>query len=221
MRYLIFFLLVPFISSTQVPDSLQAPVVKEEVVQRNRAAASFVPLDSLSKKQQKPRKKIIKKFFEDYPNPKKALLTGLIIPGGGQMYNGAFWKVPLVYGAYGTVITLIVDNTRQFNFYQEQFVLWTQIGEQNREDVLDPYIFQEFTSASQVEILRDEFRRNREYSWFALFGVTLLSVADAFVDCHLKGFDVDDDISFEFKPAIINTPGWGNSAGLGFSIPIR
>ena len=35
-------------------------------------------------------------------NPTKALLLS-IIPGGGQIYNGQAWKIPIFYAALGTV----------------------------------------------------------------------------------------------------------------------
>ncbi len=161
------------------------------------------------------RKHLIKDFFADYPSPKRALIAGLLIPGGGQLYNGSFWKAPIVYGAYGTVINLIANNTRQHKYFEEQYFNYVN------ELEVDLFITTNFTQASQVRQVRDELLRNKEYSWIALFGVTLLSVADAFVECHLKDFDVSDDLSFEWKPTLLSTPGWGNAAGVGVVIPIR
>ncbi len=227
MRLLLLFILAPLFGWTQVPDSIDVDKInKQDSVFVDRSAAGLAAIDSILTQQEKPSRRIVKKFFEDYPNPNKALLVGLVIPGGGQMYNGAFWKVPLVYGAYGTVITLIAKNTKDYNFYKDQYFIWAQnpdLSDDELELLLDPSILPPlgFSAPGQVKTVRDELQRRKEYSWFALFGVTLLSVADAFVDCHLKDFDVSDDISFEFKPTLLSTPGWGNSAGVGFSIPIR
>lgn len=161
------------------------------------------------------RKHLIKDFFADYPNPKKALIAGLIIPAGGQLYNGSFWKAPIVYGAYGTVINLISVNTRQHKFFEEQYFNLVN-GLQVDEFITTQYRNQ----PNAVRAVRDEFLQNKEYSWIALFGVTLLSVADAFVESHLKDFDVSDDLSMQWKPTMLSTPGWGNIAGVGVVIPL-
>src|SRR5215210_592388 len=36
-------------------------------------------------------------------DPKKATLRSLILPGWGQAYNREYWKIPIVYGALGTI----------------------------------------------------------------------------------------------------------------------
>ena len=44
-------------------------------------------------------------FFDIFTgNPGKAAFYGLIIPGGGQIYNKKWWKLPLVYGLEGYLI---------------------------------------------------------------------------------------------------------------------
>ena len=42
-------------------------------------------------------------------NPTKAVLLS-IIPGGGQIYNGQAWKVPIFYAALGGVGYLVYTN---------------------------------------------------------------------------------------------------------------
>ena len=46
------------------------------------------------------------------PNPKKAMWLAMIIPGGGQIYNRKYWKLPLVYGGFiGCVYAMTWNNT--------------------------------------------------------------------------------------------------------------
>ena len=45
------------------------------------------------------------------PNPQRALWLALVIPGGGQIYNRKYWKLPIVYGGFlGCIYALTWNN---------------------------------------------------------------------------------------------------------------
>ena len=65
---------------------------------------------------------------------------------------------------------------------------------------------------------RDYYRKYRDMSIFAFFGVYLISVVDAYVDAQLSTFDISKDLSVSFEPASINQEnaiGSGNGKALG------
>src|SRR2546423_10703627 len=43
-------------------------------------------------------------------SPRKAAIRSAIIPGWGQVYNGKYWKIPIVYTAIGIPAYLFFDN---------------------------------------------------------------------------------------------------------------
>jgi hypothetical protein len=144
------------------------------------------------------------------PDPKRALWLALVIPGGGQIYNRKYWKLPIVYGGFiGCLYAMSWNNTMYKDYSQayidlmdkdpntqsyNQFLhLGTQITPQNEERYKD--IFRK---------RKDKFRRWRDLSFFVMLGVYALSVIDAYVDAELSVFDISDDLSLKVEPAIIN-----------------
>jgi len=126
---------------------------------------------------------------EDYPSPKKAI-TLAVIPGLGQIYNKKYWKLPLVYGALGGVIYSIDWNTKRYEIYRQSYDAKTN----------DLSIYEDplpTAPAAAVKSRRDSYDKNRQLSWIGLIGFYLISAGDAFVDAHLKDFNVNDDISFQ------------------------
>src|SRR5690349_217791 len=47
-------------------------------------------------------------------SPGKATLRSLIIPGWGQAYNREYWKIPIVWGALGTVAAIYIYNNKWY-----------------------------------------------------------------------------------------------------------
>lgn len=123
-------------------------------------------------------------------DPGKAALYSLVLPGGGQIYNRSWWKVPIAIGIDFTTIYALVHNTRQYNKLNEGYLRLLNEGE--------PYLGF-ITDVSRVKNARDQARKYREYSYIYLIAGHLITVFDAFVDNHLKDFDVSDDLSLQLK----------------------
>lgn len=149
---------------------------------------SVIILDSTEVK-----KGIFTFFSKDYPNPRKAALLSLVIPGAGQVYNKRWWKVPLVYGAMGGMVYAIDFNQDLYRRLKTAYL--QKINNQEVEPELARL------DARTLRILRDRYDKNTQLSYVGLVVVYALQSVEAFVDSHLKTFTVNDDLSLQVKPS--------------------
>jgi hypothetical protein len=53
------------------------------------------------------------------------------------------------------------------------------------------------SNTTQIKTLRDEYNKNRQLSIIGFAAVWILNGVDAFVNAHLKEFDIDENLSLE------------------------
>ena len=145
------------------------------------------------------------------PDPKRALWLALVIPGGGQIYNRKYWKLPLVYGGFiGCMYAMNWNNTMYKDYSQAYIDLMDNdpsTQSYNQFLHLGMKITTEADKKRYQDIFRkrkDKYRRWRDLSFFVMLGVYALSVIDAYVDAELSVFDISDDLSLKVEPTIIN-----------------
>lgn len=127
-------------------------------------------------------------------NPTKAGLYSAVFPGLGQYYNKKYWKIPIVWGAVGTGVGIIVYNDKQYRRYRTAFLAELN-GQPHEFDDL-PYVDATFLGNTQ-----DRAKRQRDYA-IAITGVLyILNIVDAVVDAHL--YDQKKDPDLAIKPTII------------------
>ena len=145
------------------------------------------------------------------PDPKRALWLALVIPGGGQIYNRKYWKLPLVYGGFiGCMYAMNWNNTMYKDYSQAYIDLMDNdpnTQSYNQFLHLGMKITTEADKKRYEDIFRkrkDKYRRWSDLSFFVMIGVYALSVIDAYVDAELSVFDISDDLSLKVEPTIIN-----------------
>jgi hypothetical protein len=144
------------------------------------------------------------------PNPQRALWLALVIPGGGQIYNRKYWKLPLVYGGFIGCLYAMNWNNGLYKDYSQAYLDITDndpaTASYNKFLHLGMQITPENESRYK-EIFRkrkDKYRRWRDLSFFVLCGVYALSVIDAYVDAELSVFDISKDLSLRVEPAFLD-----------------
>lgn len=153
------------------------------------------------------------------PNPTKATWMALVFPGGGQIYNKKYWKLPIFYAGFAGCAYALTWNNRMYKDYSAAYKDAVNNNWKAKSITeLIPARYLERTSASQVTDLlkrrKDTYRRYRDISVFAFIAVYALSVIDAYVDAELSNFDISPDLSMRVEPAVIDNQ-WSAKGGLG------
>nr|WP_298793748.1 DUF5683 domain-containing protein [uncultured Allomuricauda sp.] len=146
--------------------------------------------------------------------PSKAAFYSAILPGLGQIYNKRYWKAPIVWGAIGTGIYVYSINNTQYNKARDAF-------KRRRAGFSDDEFFDLNGDGSgpdiSLEALQDaqEARqRDRDLALLITIALYAFNIIDANVDAHLKQYNVDDNLSIDFKPyldlnPLTNNPNYG------------
>lgn len=194
-------LLLQFHAFGQIPDSiLQKENSNLQAIQIPTDSSELITPPTIDSTTKASKKKFgfrfIKNAFskEDYPNPKKALYLSMAIPGGGQIYNKRWWKLPFVYGGYAALIYAVDFNTKRYKTFRDAYI--AELADQPHS------LSSSGLDANDFRQLRDGYDKNRQLSYVGILALHLIQTAEAFVDCHLKTFDVSDDLSMKVGPKI-------------------
>jgi hypothetical protein len=142
--------------------------------------------------------------------PRMSTIHSAMVPGWGQIDNRQYWKLPLVAGAFGTVIFFIVRNNNRYLYYRDKLVE-TYIPifpDKNPPSQIALLLYDTETKVqwdqNQLTNAVSFYRKNRDLSYLFLLVAWAANIVDANVTAHLKTFDVTDDISLKIQPTLTN-----------------
>lgn len=123
------------------------------------------------------------------------------------MYNGKWWKVPIVYTGLGAMVFSIDFNQDRYRRLKTALELQLQ----NK-----PHEFSNrINTPDALRSLRNTYDRQTQLSYIGTVAVYAVIAVEAFVDAHLQNFDTDENLGFRLKPVLIAPPQQGAYAGLG------
>lgn len=181
-------------------DSIISPAVKE----MQDSATIVRQTDSLLNLNQ------YKKEKHFIPDPQRALWLSLIIPGAGQIYNRKLWKIPIVYGGFLGCLYALTWNNQMYSDYSQAY-LDIMDDDPNTKSYMNmlPLNYDITGKEDQYKDIfknkKNYYRKYRDMSIFAMIGVYLLSVVDAYVDAELSSFDISKDLGLKIEPAVFNS----------------
>jgi hypothetical protein len=142
------------------------------------------------------------------PDPSRATWTALVFPGGGQIYNRKYWKLPIVYGGFLGCAYALNWNNQMYSDYSQAYldIMDDDPATASYQQFLPPRYNVAANEAYLKKVFKnrkDLYRRYRDLSIFSFIGVYLLSVIDAYVDAELSHFDISEDLGLHVRPSVI------------------
>jgi len=143
------------------------------------------------------------------PEPRLAVWFSLLFPGGGQIYNRKFWKLPIIYGGYVGCIYALTWNQSTYSDYQNAYVdiMDDDPNTKSYEDFLPPHYEidtdMELWLKDVFKQRKNKYRRYRDLSIFAFAGMYIVAAIDAYVDAELSHFDISPDLSLNIEPRLM------------------
>ena len=175
---------------------------------------------------------VVKSVVKRKGDTMKASMMSVVFPGGGQIYNRKYWKLPIVYAGFGGLIYFFKSNSTDYQLYYKGFMDFTDdIRETDSYLTLvpydpktyDPVLYPGSYSAASKQLVEenmlrliDYHKRYRDLS-IILTGVWYMAqILDANVDASLMNYDVSDNLELSFYPSMITMP--GRSPVTGFNL---
>ena len=144
------------------------------------------------------------------PDPKRALWLALVIPGGGQIYNRKYWKLPIFYGGFVGCIYAITWNNQMYHDYAQAYMDIMDNNPDTKSYEQFMHFGNQITDENRTryqELFRkrkNRYRRWRDLASFVTIAVYAVSVIDAYVDASLSDFDISRDLSLHIAPRVLN-----------------
>ena len=199
------------------------------------------PRDTVRKQSKQDSLITIERLVKEPHSPHKATIMAMILPGSAQIYNGQWWKVPILYGGLAADIYGIIWNQKRYRIYRDAYVEWvsyTKALEENPDtpypnnpawdkipksfDVqTDPYLQKPEGKKWFKNILnnrRDNFKRNRDLCYIVLAAIYAVNIIDATVYAHFYDFEINEDLSLHVQPTSYYSPLSGGTLGLTLTL---
>jgi len=129
------------------------------------------------------------------PNGGRVLIASAAYPGLGQLMNGTERKAAIIGGAEALLIAQLLLEDR-----------WTRYALKNYRETGDNDYFDEYS---------EHFDRRQTLIWWTAI-LALYSIADAYVDAHLSGFD--ENTPGGLDAAVAAAPDGGDGFRVGFEV---
>ncbi len=106
-----------------------------------------------------------------YPKSDQSNVAGSRIPGGGQIYNRKYWKLPIIYGGFAGCAYALSWNGKMYKDYSQAYldIMDSNPNTKSYEDLLPPNsTYNEEQLKNTLKRRKDMFRRYRDLVYLHL-----------------------------------------------------
>ncbi len=108
------------------------------------------------------------------------MLASLVVPGAGQIFNGSYWKTPMIWGLGYYFVSIYKQENTLYQKYRKEYS--ASIDSVNT------------TGNRSLKDLRDFYHGQRDtFGWYIAI-TYLINVLDAYVDASLYSFEVSPNL---------------------------
>ncbi|HEY4650614.1 MAG TPA: DUF5683 domain-containing protein [Pontibacter sp.] len=150
-------------------------------------------------------------FLSKWNRPAKAALFSAVVPGLGQAYNKAYWKLPIIYATGGVLGYFLISHNNNYQDYRKALLIRVDGDPNTRDKYADSNIYGEArqNGTANLERARNFYRRNRDFTILLSIGAYGLQVAEAYVHAHMKEFDIGENLAIRVQPNVLQVPAQG------------
>lgn len=192
-----------FVNSLNWTEASDSDIVRPQTAEKKRSRMTW------KQKEEETLMEMRSKTDAWEPDPRKAVWMSLVFPGGGQIYNRKYWKLPVVYGGYVGCLYALTWNQNTYTEYRKAYVdiMDNDPETKSYEDFLPPHYEIDTSMEDWLKDIfkqrKDKYRRYRDLSIFAFAGMYVVSAIDAYVDAELSHFDISPDLSMDLEPNLM------------------
>lgn len=137
--------------------------------------------------------------YRGVSNPvRKATTLAFVFPGAGFIYTKTYWRLPIYYGGFVVLATVVDYNNRNYQRYKMAYNAITDGDPTTSDEFHGRY------SSDLLKNVRDAYRRDRDFGIICMAGVYLLSIIDTYVIATLKNWDVSPNLSVRVEPTLFD-----------------
>ena len=133
-------------------------------------------------------------------SPQKATIMSACLPGLGQIYNGKWWKTPIIYAGFGAAGYFDVTNIIKYKSYLLAYRCSTGNLKEGEVPTEEALALAEKYNSDQLLSYKNKYLRNIEIFSLIMAVWYGLNIVDACVDGHLYYYDVSEDLSICIDP---------------------